>query len=277
VFAKQLVWALVFHLGAFGVLTAVEIFWRRDSQSIRERVNGLAFWAIFIPIQIAAVLAGAALLKLLGVRPLLSVSLDMGWAGWLGALLASILGFAWLDFFFYWSHRAQHRFFWRWHKVHHSVRNLSAINSYHHWSDPLFTAFLFAPPAALIDIGFAPSVGMLSILFSAQPLFLHSSTTLHFGPLGKAFVDNRFHRIHHSLEAHHLDRNFGAMTTLWDRLFGTAYFPAKDEWPAVGVAGLDEPRSIREWSAIPFKNGPPAQRLREGVSGVAAFGTPKSG
>ena len=107
-------------------------------------------------------------------------------------------------------------------------------------------------PRGGIDIGFAPSVAALSFIFSAQAYYLHSPTTLHFGPLGKVLVDKRFHRIHHSIEPRHHHSNFGAMTTLWDRLFGTAYFPAKGEWPTIGLADTPEPKTLGEWSSIPF-------------------------
>ena len=59
-------------------------------------------------------------------------------------------------------------------------------------------------------------------------------------------ADNRFHRIHHSIQPQHFDKNFGAGTSLWDQLFGTAYFPA------ARVAGdrlVDQPevRSIQRY------------------------------
>ena len=54
-----------------------------------------------------------------------------------------------------------------------------------------------------------------------QGNYLHSPIRLHLGVLGRYIVDNRVHRIHHSLEPAHFDKNFGMFTTLWDRLFGT--------------------------------------------------------
>jgi sterol desaturase/sphingolipid hydroxylase (fatty acid hydroxylase superfamily) len=85
-----------------------------------------------------------------------------------------------------------------------------------------------------------------------QGYYEHSPTRLNFGPLGRYFVDNRFHRIHHSIDPKHYDTNFGVIVTLWDSLFGTAHFPAKDEWPQTGVADFPEPANLREYLLGPF-------------------------
>ena len=79
------------------------------------------------------------------------------------------------------------------------------------------------------------------------------------GPLRAWFVDNRYHRIHHSLEERHFDRNFGAFTTLWDRLFGTHYAPEPGEWPDVGLAEVGEPGGVREWLDQPLRYPAPAE------------------
>lgn len=66
-------------------------------------------------------------------------------------------------------------------------------------------------------------------------------------------VDNRFHRIHHSLDEKHFDKNFGIAMSLWDWIFGTAHWPSKDEWPKVGVAGVDQPRNVVDFLALPWR------------------------
>ena len=78
----------------------------------------------------------------------------------------------------------------------------------------------------------------IAVAFVLQLLtyYIHSPIDVHFGPLRKVLVDNRFHRIHHSLEPRHFDKNFGVCFTIWDRWFGTAYDPAPNEWPQVGLA-----------------------------------------
>jgi len=42
---------------------------------------------------------------------------------------------------------------------------------------------------------------------------------------------------------------------LWDRLFGTAWLPARNEWPATGLAEIDQPRSLWGWIDLPVRFG----------------------
>ena len=171
----------------------------------------------------------------------------------LAVILAPIAGAAVYDFFFYWFHRAQHRWFWRYHAVHHSVRELNAVNAYHHITEPFFQAVFLLLPASLFgsDTGYlAPAMAVVLHLHSS---FIHSPTSIDLCRLRLFFCDNRFHRIHHSIEERHFDRNFGAFTTLWDRLFGTAHFPAAQEWPDVGLAEVDQPRGLIAWAMMPYR------------------------
>ena len=83
--------------------------------------------------------------------------------------------------------------------------------------------------------------------------YIHSPVDVHFGPLRKVLVDNRFHRIHHSIEPRHFGKNFGVTFSIWDRIFGTAYDPEPGEWPEVGLANVEPPRSVRDYLLLPFR------------------------
>jgi sterol desaturase/sphingolipid hydroxylase (fatty acid hydroxylase superfamily) len=109
-------------------------------------------------------------------------------------------------------------------------------------------------PATPVAVGF-----VLNLL----TYYIHSPVDVHFGPLRKVLVDNRFHRIHHSVEPRHFDKNFGVCFSIWDRWFGTAYDPAPDEWPQVGLAGVDPPRTIRDYLLLPFRFARWQQEERE--------------
>ncbi len=173
--------------------------------------------------------------------------------GWSAAyFVASTAG----NFFYYWLHRAQHAFslMWRFHRVHHSITELSAASSYHHFTEDIFQFVCVVVPTALlikVDSGPVPSI-VLAVL-ATHTFYIHSSTRLGIGPLRYVFGDNRFHRVHHSTEERHFDKNFGTTTPLWDVLFGTAYFPKKGEWPKVGLSDTPEPQSVRDYLLMPFK------------------------
>jgi sterol desaturase/sphingolipid hydroxylase (fatty acid hydroxylase superfamily) len=237
------------------VLTAFELLNPRGEQDLRSRVNGVAYWTVFIPLSALLLTALTWLWASLGIRPLLSLPAfqAFSWIGPLAAACAVLAAAVANDFFFYWAHRFQHRFLWRYHAVHHSIREMNAVNSYHHASEAIVSLLLYTVPTSLIVSDMGPGLPFVGLAIWVHIVWIHSPTRANFGPLRAIFVDNRFHRIHHSLEERHFDRNFGAFTTLWDRLFGTAYFPRAGEWPAVGLADIDEPSGVREWIDLPAR------------------------
>lgn len=220
--------------------------------SIRSRLKAFVFWMAWTPFSIAILMAAASLWSRLGVQPLLR-DLAPAHLPRIVSVLIAILAAALIgDFFYYWCHRAQHRFFWRFHAVHHSVREMSGMTAFHHVSEAGFKFVLYTIPLSFFirDPFELPIIGGL---LGLQGHYLHSPVRLNFGPLGRIFQDNRFHRIHHSVHPEHFDKNFGVFTTLWDWMFGTAYFPAKGEWPQTGVSDFPEPESLADFFLAPFR------------------------
>lgn len=245
----------------FAFMTALELLLPREDKRIGGRVYGLIFWILWVPATAVSFALFRELWYWLGIPPLIVLPLTFTWAGaFAAAILAPLAGAFVGDFFFYWFHRGQHAWFWRFHAVHHSIRDLSAVNAYHHISEGAIQALLYLLPASLIVADTGPAIPFMTVLIYFQASFIHSPAAIHLGPLRAILVDNRFHRIHHSLEERHFDRNFGAFTTFWDRLFGTAYFPAKHEWPAVGLHEIGQPRNVREWLSLPWRFGREEER-----------------
>ncbi|KQN40678.1 hypothetical protein ASG37_02520 [Sphingomonas sp. Leaf407] len=236
---------------SFAIVTAIELLAPRSRYPVGGRLHGLLFWTIWLAISSLTYALFRGIWATIGVPPLVVLPTGARWAGPLAVVVAPILGALVYDFFFYWCHRAQHRWLWRYHAVHHSIREMSAVNAWHHPVEPLLQVLLIAIPTSLIASEAAPVVPVALMLMQLQSQFIHSPTRWHFGPAAAVLVDNRFHRIHHSVEERHFDRNFGAFTTLWDRLFGTAWMPARDEWPDTGIAEVDQPRTLRDWVMLP--------------------------
>ncbi|MFL0412449.1 sterol desaturase family protein [uncultured Sphingomonas sp.] len=157
-----------------------------------------------------------------------------------------------MDFLRYWRHRAEHRWFWSIHKVHHSPTELHAANSIGH---PLqvIPDFLFVSlPLSLFQFPGAEVPLVIGFVVSFLSVHIHSPVRIHFGPFRRIVVDNRFHRIHHSVEERHFDRNFGICFSFWDAMFGTVHWPKRGEWPDVGVQGERFPETVAEFLAMPF-------------------------
>ena len=64
--------------------------------------------------------------------------------------------------------------------------------------------------------------------------FYHSNIRTNLGILRYIMVTPQSHRIHHSLRREHQDKNFGAIFSIWDQLFGTQY-RKYDEYPETGI------------------------------------------
>lgn len=182
--------------------------------------------------------------------------------------LASILG----DFFFYWYHRWTHEnaFLWQHHKMHHTDRELEAISTARqNWMEAVFNSFFITAPMILlfkVDPHDQWSTGILAGLtasFLTNVLTLsHMNVRWQVGWLSRFWCSPQIHRIHHSLEPQHINKNYAFVFPMWDVLFGTYCHPKKDEFPATGVAGETgfgsfweaETYSQREWLKF-IRNG----------------------
>lgn len=250
-------------LGVLCLLTVAELVLpSRARFTAISRLKGFSFWLVF---SVAATVIFVVLNRLwqaVGLEPLLTLRFEawFGWAGpaavWLAVMAAAIFS----DFFAYWYHRIQHGPLWRFHAAHHSIEDLHAVNSFGHPADEVFKFVLMFMPMSLIPVTSGSEVPLaLGVFLVLQPYYAHSPIKLHLGPLRYLVADNRFHRIHHSVEPRHFGKNYGQITTIWDQIFGTAYFPAADEWPATGLADVREPRNMVDWLLLPLRYRPARQ------------------
>lgn len=249
------------------MMWGLERLFSKQTISASSQLRSMLFWLFA---GAASAVAGSVydvLSRHLSPRPLFIIPLNSWfahpWIHWSMYIVAPLLGMILYDFFGYWLHRAQHKWFWSLHAVHHSIEELSGINSYFHWTEPFFRIFFISLPAAyVVGIDGLESIFLIELLVKVQGYYLHTPTDLHLGPvLRRVIADNRFHRVHHSVEPRHFNMNFAAGTTLWDQLFGTAYFPQEDEWPDVGLIGEPSARTLGDYLWGPFKGlkaAPPA-------------------
>ena len=241
----QLLFAIVPVVFLMAACTLVEVISPKDRYTLRERFPGALF---------TASVPGALVLfswwispawEAIGVPPVVDIS---DWNPILKALFLFLL----FDLLHYWEHRFEHRFYWPVHAVHHSVTQMHAANGYGHPLQAVPQFFLIVVPMSLVESGGAKIPIVLATILLLQNLIIHSPLRVHLGPLRHIWVDNRFHRIHHSLEPRHFDKNFGIGFSFWDRLFGTAYHPRNEEWPASGVEGLTQPDGWRSYLLQPL-------------------------
>jgi len=160
------------------------------------------------------------------------------------------------DFWFYWVHRIEHRvpLFWMFHRLHHSDERMNVTTwARDHFLQngllraffPVFTLGLFVD-LRLTDAGRAAFYSTVFLIFLS--MFYHSAIRVRAAWLDPILVTPQVHRIHHSTNPEHYNRNFADALPIFDILFGTYHRPAKDEFPATGLgSSFPAPRSI--WSA----------------------------
>jgi len=135
---------------------------------------------------------------------------------------------AWLLLFFaedlcyYAYHRAGHqvRVFWAAHVNHHSSTHYNLSTALRQsWTTPL-TGPIFWLPLALL--GFHPVMILTQQAISlVYQFWLHTEFIRSLGPLEQVFNTPSHHRVHHGRNIEYLDRNYGGILIIWDRLFGT--------------------------------------------------------
>jgi sterol desaturase/sphingolipid hydroxylase (fatty acid hydroxylase superfamily) len=249
----------VSFLSIAAIMWGIERLFSKQKISTASQLRSLVFWFVAGIASAVATSLYDVLDRHLSPRPTLVIPLKSWlaspWVHWSMYIIAPLLGMILYDFFGYWLHRAQHKWFWSLHAVHHSIEELSGINSYFHWTEPFFRILFISLPAAyLVGIDGLESIFVIELLVKVQGYYLHTPCNLHLGPLlRRVIADNRFHRVHHSVEPRHFNTNFAAGTTLWDQLFGTAYFPVEDEWPEVGVIGEPPARTLNQYLWGPFQ------------------------
>lgn len=170
-------------------------------------------------------------------------------------LLAALLWFFVFDFFYYWFHRAQHQWGWLWleHRVHHATPSLNAAASLsHHWiEDLLRIPTLIVPFMVLFNLN-PMAAGLVAVLANGWGYFIHANIPLSLGPLNPILCGPAVHRIHHSIEPRHQDRNFAAFFPVWDVLFGTYTGPERGHVPHTGVVDYPLPVRLRDILAGPL-------------------------
>jgi sterol desaturase/sphingolipid hydroxylase (fatty acid hydroxylase superfamily) len=133
------------------------------------------------------------------------------------------------EFAYYWYHRCAHRirFMWATHSVHHSPEELTLSAAYRlAWTPILSGSYLFFLP--LVWIGYHPAwvFGVVSVSLLYQ-FWLHSTLIPKLGPLEWLLNTPSAHRVHHASNEEYLDRNYGGILIIFDRLFGT--YVAEDD------------------------------------------------
>ncbi len=134
---------------------------------------------------------------------------------WVGALLA-------YDFCYYWLHRMGHEVavLWAAHVVHHSSEYYNLSTALRQTSSGWLLGWMFYLPMAVAGVPPAVlvGVGLIDLLYQ---YWVHTELIGRLGWFDRVFVTPSNHRVHHGQNDYCIDRNYGGILVLWDRMFGT--------------------------------------------------------
>ena len=212
-------------LGSLLIVGLVEVWLprrRREFPMLRRRVGNIGIWLLNV------VLAGFVFASPAILRPQLSDALGITLPRWpmAQAYFSLLAGFLLLDFLQYIVHRCQHAvpLLWRLHAMHHSDPDVDVTTSVrHHPAEYLIASTVYWLTVLALDI---PATVVMShgLAVFAAAAITHGNTRL---PerverwLQPLVITLDLHLVHHSMVHQQANSNFGAVLSVWDRLFGT--------------------------------------------------------
>uniref|UniRef100_UPI003563E77F sterol desaturase family protein n=1 Tax=Hydrogenophaga sp. TaxID=1904254 RepID=UPI003563E77F len=141
--------------------------------------------------------------------------------GWLLALV-------FYDLCYYWHHRLGHTsaVFWAAHVVHHQSQDYNLSTALRQTSSGALLGWVFYVPMAVA--GVPPLVfAVVALVDLLYQYWIHTQLVGKLGWFDRVFASPSNHRVHHAVNDRYLDKNYGGILIVWDRLFGS--FHEEDE------------------------------------------------
>jgi alkylglycerol monooxygenase len=149
------------------------------------------------------------------------------WLTWVALFLLT-------DLVWYWYHRLAHEIniFWAVHVVHHQSEDFNYTVSARITVFQAVVRSLFWSVLPLL--GFPPiMISTFLLIHGLYPFFIHTQTIGKLGWLEYIFVTPSHHRVHHASDPEYLDKNYGDVLIIWDKIFGT--FTKEKHTPTYGL------------------------------------------
>ena len=207
---------------------------------MRRRVGNISFWLVNL------LLAAFVFEPAETFRPQLEAVLGIAFPAWpiASAGLSLMAGFLLLDFLRYLVHRCEHAvpLFWRFHALHHSDPDVDVTTSVrHHPIEYVLASAVYWLAVIVLDVPVVVVVSHGLAVFGTAAI-QHGNVRL---PewleqlLQPVLVTVDMHRIHHSIKFSRVNWNYGAVLSIWDRLFGTLTRMTREEHEKI-VFGVSE-------------------------------------
>ena len=228
--------------------------WRKEQKVLRRGILQDLFWLVFnghFLGLLLAIITGQIIQALntalynAGLPVPESLALAASWP----LAIQFIVFFLVKDFVEWNIHRMLHRVPWLWefHKLHHSIEELDWIGNFRfHWGEVIVYKTLSYLPLVVFGVD-GTIILIIAIIGTLVQDLNHANMPISWGPFRYILNSPKMHIWHHDVEMHGKGgQNFGIVLSIWDWLFGTAYWPKDQERPErIGFAGMEEyPRGI---------------------------------
>ena len=161
--------------------------------------------------------------------------------------LAVIIAFLVQDFTGYCTHRLKHRvnILWNRHIIHHSSEDFNlACALRQSISNAINFSTIFMIPAALLGVPVKIFIILGPIHFFFQ-FWYHTQLISKMGLLEYFLVTPSHHRVHHAINPEYIDKNYGQILIIWDKLFGSFQSEINDVKPVYGTL-----KPVRTWNPV---------------------------
>ena len=152
-----------------------------------------------------------------------------------GISLWILAAVAW-DFCYYWNHRLGHEMsiLWAAHAVHHQSEDYNLSTALRQSSSSFLFGWIFYVPLFLLGfpVDVLITVGAINLIYQ---FWVHTQHIGRMGLLDRILVTPSNHRVHHAQNERYIDKNYGGIFILWDRLFGSFAEEDADEPVIFGV------------------------------------------
>lgn len=157
-----------------------------------------------------------------------------------------LFAFVFYDFCYYWHHRLGHErnVLWAAHSVHHQSEDYNLSTALRQTSTGFVFGWIFYLPMAVLGVPLPVFVTVATVNLLYQ-FWVHTRHVPKLGWFEWFFVTPSNHRAHHAQNALYMDRNYGGVFIVWDRLFGT--FQEEDDTEPV-VFGVTTP--LQSWNPL---------------------------
>ena len=169
---------------------------------------------------------------------LFALPVDSVWV-WVSGLLL-------YDFCYYWLHRCGHEVgvLWAAHAVHHQSERYNLSTALRQTSSGALLGWVFYLPMAVL--GYPVEVfAVVAVIDLIYQYWIHTELVPKLGWFDRVFASPSNHRVHHAVNERYLDKNYGGLLMLWDRLFGTFIEEDLAEPPIFGTRA-----PLRSWNPL---------------------------